>query len=115
MTEKEHYECRVFVSFLKKINCIYSKIANDSPNPRWRLYQSSEWLIGWVPDYIIILRCASGNRKLVFVEMKRKKGWVVSAKQKIWINALTDTWLSAYIANGAMEAIRFIQKQIAEN
>ena len=113
----EHDECIALVYYLKTIWCLYGKIASEIWTPSFNQIkrQKAEWLTWWIPDYIIILRCRSWKRKTIFLEMKRKKGWVVSAKQKIWINALTDTWLSAYIANGAMEAIRFIQKQIAEN
>ena len=79
------------------------------------MYQQAEWLTGWVPDYIIILRCKSGKKKLILLEMKRKKNWKISPRQKLRNKQLLEADINTYIANGAIEAVRYIQKIMIEN
>lgn len=61
------------------------------------------------PDLTIIL-----PNKLLFIEMKRKKGGQVSTYQKEWIKALNGVSESveAFVARGADEAIEIIKKAI---
>lgn len=117
MKENEHYECRLLVMYLKRIWCLFSKVANEiwTPSIKQKMFQKAEWLNGGVPDYIIILKCNSWNKKLVFIEMKRKKGWIVSDNQKIRNKRLLESWIEAHITKGAKEAIDIIQMIIANN
>lgn len=114
MKQLEHRECMVFSKYLKSINAIYSKIANEirTPSIKQRMYQKAEWLNSWLPDYVIIVRCCSWNKKLIFLEMKKQKGWVLSPTQKIRIKNLLDCWINAFVAKGAIEAIDYVQKVI---
>lgn len=113
----EHDECRIFVKFLKQIWCLYSKIANEirTPSIKQKMFQKAEWLEWWVPDYIIIVKCCSWKRKLVLLEMKRQKGWIISQKQMIRNQQLLEAWINTYIAKWAIDAIKYIQKIIAQN
>ena len=59
-----------------------------------------------VPDYLIIV-----NNNLLFVEMKREKGGVVSHEQKEWIEQLNKiAGVKAYVCRGAMEAINVVER-----
>jgi len=117
MIQSEHIECQMFSRYLKSINAIYTKVANEiwTPSIKQIMFQKSEGMNWGCPDYIIMIRCISWKRKLVLLEMKRKKGWVVSAKQKIRIDTLLECWINATVCKWAMEAIKYIQRIIAEN
>lgn len=113
----EHQECIIFAKFLKSINCLYTKTAQEIRTPSyWQIQkQKSEWLNSWLPDYVIIVRCCSGKRKLCLVEMKRQKGWVISESQKKRINQLLECWINATISHWAVSAISYIQWIIKNN
>lgn len=113
----EHEECVIFVKYLKTIKCLYSKIPLEVWTPSyWQIQkQKAEGLNSWLPDYVIIVRCCSWKKKIVFVEMKKQKGWVVSSSQKIRIDGLLECWINATVSRWAIEAIKYIQKIIAEN
>lgn len=57
-----------------------------------------------VPDMMIII-----NDKLVFIEMKRTKGGVVSEEQKEWIDSLSKCGINARVCKGFDEAKKFIE------
>lgn len=52
-----------------------------------------------VPDYLLII-----NGRLVFIELKRVVGGVVSAPQQAWLEALQSSGVQAFVCNGAREA-----------
>jgi len=58
-----------------------------------------------LPDLLIIV-----NDRLVFVEMKRTKGGVVSKEQKEWIEVLNNIGIPAQVCRGATAAINFIKE-----
>jgi len=58
-----------------------------------------------LPDLIAII-----NYNLVFIEMKRTKGGVLSQAQKDWIAALEDAGQTVWVCKGADEAIKKIQE-----
>ena len=47
--------------------------------------------------------------RLVFIEMKRKKGGVTSENQKKWIKTLNEAGIQAVVCKGCDEAIEFIE------
>lgn len=49
-----------------------------------------------------------GNR-LVFIEMKRKKGGVTSKNQKKWIKTLNEAGIQTVVCKGCDAAIEFIE------
>jgi hypothetical protein len=56
-----------------------------------------------------------GNGKSLYIEMKRKKGGVVSEEQKKWITWLNDNGYSAKVCHGADEAIEYVKNFIGGN
>lgn len=52
-----------------------------------------------VPDYLLII-----NHKLVFIELKRLSGGVVSGPQQAWLDTLHASGVQAFVCNGAREA-----------
>ena len=57
-----------------------------------------------IPDLFVII-----NNKLYGIEMKRRSGGVVSKSQKQWIKILNDSGVETIVANGADEAIEYIE------
>lgn len=84
-------------------------------NPLWnhlsktQAYKNvAEGVNGGLPDLVIILK----NKKLLFIEMKRRKWWVVSDKQKLWIKNLNEcNNVVARVARGCKEAIAIVQEE----
>jgi hypothetical protein len=52
------------------------------------------------------------NKRLVAIEMKRKKGGHTSENQKIWLEILNNAGVETVICNGCDEAIKFIEERI---
>jgi Holliday junction resolvase len=59
------------------------------------------------PDFVVVLK-----DKIVFIEMKRQKGGVVSDDQVEWIAAILSSGGYAAICKGADEAISYLGKLI---
>ncbi len=51
------------------------------------------------PDLFII-----GKKKIICIEMKRKKGGVVSPEQKVWLDTLEENGIDSFVAEGFDEA-----------
>ena len=69
-----------------------------------------------VPDFIILLNSWPKNNSLnflLFIELKKKKGGVVSLDQKTWIDGINSTRsAAAYVARGFDEAKRIVDNFI---
>jgi hypothetical protein len=67
-----------------------------------------------VPDLMIYDRPETVENGLVYVgaaiEMKRRKGGIVSAEQKIWIEGLAERGWKCKVALGADDAIQFLEE-----
>lgn len=59
-----------------------------------------------VPD--ICLPVPSGGYHGLYIELKRKKGGVISGNQKEWLQMLSEQGYLALVAHGADEAIKII-------
>ena len=59
------------------------------------------------PD--LMLPIASGDFHGLFIEMKRTKGGVTSADQRVWIDFLHQAGYAAVVCRGAAEAIKAIE------
>ena len=101
--EKE--ECKIFAQWLDVKGLRFSHIANESIN---KIEAMNKYRLGvrkGVPDYLIILP----SKNLLFIEMKRKKGSVVSQEQKDWLHDLNQIpSVQCEIAYGAEEAINIV-------
>jgi hypothetical protein len=63
-----------------------------------------------IPDLFVIIK-----NKLYGIEMKRRKGGVISLEQSSWIATLNRSGVPTIVARGADEAIEFINKTLAQS
>lgn len=101
-------EQKTLVQYLELKGLKYSAIGHDMYSTSWK-QKSRNKQIGvkrGLPDMLVIV-----NGHLLFIEMKRQKGGVVSDHQKSWIAALnneTGDCVQAFVARGADEAIQIV-------
>lgn len=63
-----------------------------------------------VPDHLVIVPCADGKKRTLYIEMKRQKDGTVSDNQFDWLKDLVDCdGVAAFVARGFDQA-----KQITE-
>lgn len=107
----EHQECAAFVQYLNLKNIKHTHINNEMWTKSWKQKMKAkvEGVSRGVPDYLILLK-----DKVVFIEMKRIKGGVVSSEQKEWIDELNKIGgnVKANICYGADQAINYIESLI---
>ena len=105
--KSEHYEQREFVSWFRKT---YPGVRIFAiPNGGWRsritaAKLKAEGASPGVPDLFI-------PAWLVWIEMKRSKGGVLSDKQKDWRQYLLSIGHTFILANGKEQAIEAIKEQ----
>jgi hypothetical protein len=106
----EYEEQVKFVQYLSLKGYKHTAIPNSTYTTSWNQKRRNKatGLNPGLPDLIAIV-----NDNLVWIEMKRKKGGVLSQAQKDWIEALERAGQTVYVCKGAEEAIEFI-KQIEE-
>ena len=106
----EYDEQKIFVKWLRdnKIKCAASGngyALNTQDNVHYMAKLVATGLSRGYPDIEVFL----GNGKSLYIEMKRKKGGVVSEAQKKWIDWLNDNGYSAKVCKGADEAIEYVR------
>jgi len=105
----EQQECEVFADYLRLKNIKFAHIANESGMrlPMGVIRKRARMGYGkGVPDYLIVVK-----NNLLFIEMKREKGGVVSPEQKEWIEILNRiNGVTAMVCRGAMEAINTVER-----
>ena len=102
----ETEEQKEFVRYLRDKELKHTSIPNSTFTKSWKQKSKNkaEGLNPGLPDLLIIV-----NNHLVFVEMKRVKGGVISEYQKSWIAALNKCEaVQAFVCKGAQEAIDLI-------
>lgn len=98
----------------------FSHVANETRTPSYNQKRKNTalWVKSGVPDYIIILPKRFTwlkKNKLIFIEMKRVKGWKVSPTQKLWLEALNQTeGVEAFVSNWFEEAKTIIKSFASE-
>lgn len=103
----EHEECMILVDFLDLMGLKYTHIPNETFTKSWNQKRKNKQagVKKGFPDYCII-----HQKGLVFLEMKRQKGGVVSPEQKDWLDCLNQCkGVSVAICKGSEEAIKFLQ------
>ena len=102
----ENQEAEAFADYLRAKKLLFSHIVNESQTKNWGAIMRAKRLgkARGVPDYMILV-----NNRIVFVELKRQKGSVVSPEQKNWIEQLRQCGAVAEICYGADEAITLIE------
>lgn len=106
----EYEECLVFVEYLELRGLLFTHIPAETFTKSWGIKMRNKRMgvRRGFPDYAI-----SYKDKLLFVEMKRKKGSVTSPEQNVWISRLDKVkGVSAIISFGADEAIAFVEEVI---
>lgn len=105
MIPTEFEEQKVFVEWLEAKGLKFSAIPNSTYTTSWNQKRKNKesGLRAGLPDLLIILPACKG---LLFIEMKRTKGGVISPEQQGWINELnTLDGVEAAVCKGAAEAI----------
>ena len=111
-TPLERHEQAAFVEWLELQGLLFTAIPNSTYTTSFAAKRRNheQGLRKGLPDLVIVIppeRAASGLGRVVFCELKRRKGGVVSLEQKNWIaslNAVGGT-VDAFVAHGADEAI----------
>ena len=112
----EDAEQETFVQWLELNGLLFSAIAQSTWTTSWnqKLKNNRTGLRRGVPDLIVIIpaeKSADDKPYLLFIEMKRAKGSVVSPQQKVWIEAINSVLaddVAAFVAHGANEAIKIV-------
>lgn len=122
-TPTEYQECVTLASYLQLLHnqgkvLEYAHIVNElslnrragqKPNMAYLNKRKAEGWRGGVPDYLVVLK-----NKVIFIEMKRQKGSVISDNQKSWLQALTKAGVKAKVCHGFEAAKEFINQQMEE-
>lgn len=118
----EHDECVALASYLQllvnqgKIR-EYGHLVNELKLNRRKgqrpnfAYLNSRKAEGWrpgVPDYLIVT-----ENDILFIEMKRSKGGVLSEHQERWIEAIREAGGKVFVCEGFEEAKEVIEREIA--
>jgi len=84
---------------------VYSHLPHEQYTNSRTIKKKNKWsgVRAGVPDYIIVIK-----DKVIFLELKRKVGGVVSADQKEWLLALDNKLTVSTVAKGFDEAKKFI-------
>ena len=109
MIPTEHDEAVVLSNWLRYNGIKFAKIPNETFTRSWNQKRKNkiEGVSAGVPDYLICLP----NKGLIFLELKRTKGGLVSEAQKEWINLLnTIDNVEAVVCKGAEESINLIKQ-----
>ena len=105
----EYEECLALVSYLQYLNIPFAHIHQEWWTTSWKQKNRAKALgvSPGVPDYMIVL-----PDKLLFIEMKRRKGGQVSEHQKKWIEILNNidnkNKIEAVVCKGFDEAKKII-------
>ncbi len=103
----EYEEQKLLVKYLELKGYKFSALPLDTFTKLWSVKMKNK-AIGvraGVPDLMIIVKS-----KLIFIELKRTKGGVVSEFQKDWLEKLNKcVGISAYVCRGYEEAKNIIE------
>ena len=110
----EIHECIALVEYLeilqsqKKI-LEFSHTANETYTKSWSQKRKNTQMgvKKGLPDYVVVT-----TKTLLFIEMKRVKGGVISPEQKSWIESLNSVGVVAQICAGFEEAKKIIDKHL---
>ena len=86
---------------------VYSHLPHEQYTNSRTIKKKNKWsgVRAGVPDYVIVV-----NGYVVFLELKRKIGGIVSADQKEWIAALDNKMTVSTVCKGFDEAKAFIDR-----
>lgn len=93
----------------------FSKIGQERIDPLERLTQARQWLVPWVPDFLIRLKnTKTGDRFTLWLEMKKEGKTKADPDQLPWLEDLGE-WAESWsvIASGSDHAIAIIETYLA--
>lgn len=113
----EYDEQCLLVEYLELKKLRFSKVAQETFTGNWGIVMKNKksGLRKGVPDMIIIIPSQDGQpfNKLLFIEMKKKKGSSVSQEQKEWQDDLNKCiGVKAFICYGFDEAKEIIDLEL---
>lgn len=118
-TPLESVEQKTLVAWLELQGLLFTAVPNSTYTTSWAVKRRNyeQGLRKGLPDLLIVIppeRATNGSGRVIFCEMKRVLGGVVSPEQRKWIAALNAVGgtVDAFIAHGADEAIEEIAKII---
>lgn len=107
---EEDAESFKFAGYLLKLQrkgliSVYTHVPNETYTTSWNQKRNNrlKGVRAGVPDYIVVIKGL-----VVFLEMKRIKGGVVSPEQKEWLAAVDNKITVSTVTNGYEEAKRYI-------
>lgn len=102
----EELEQMALVQYLELKGHKFTAIPNSTYTTSWKQKAKNKatGLRAGLPDLICIV-----NDNVVWIELKRTKGGVLSKHQKEWIKALEQAGQTVIVAKGAEQAIKFIE------
>lgn len=100
-----------FVNWLEQQGHTFTCVPNSTYTKSWnqKRLNTAMGLRAGFPDLIVI-----AANTFLCIEMKRKKGGVITEKQKDWHKALTSAGIPVKVCYGAEDAIQFV-KQIIQS
>lgn len=109
----EEIECRLladYLEILKKMGKVqaYTHTAQSTYTKSFR-QKARNKAMGvkpGLPDYIVVTK-----KNILFIEMKRVKGGVVSKHQKTWIEAIESVGGDAVVCRGFDEAKEYLESK----
>ncbi len=104
----EDSEQQTVVEYLQMLNIPHWHTPNNTWTKSWSQKMKNKRLgvSAGIPDLFF---CVAG--KVFGIEMKRKKGGVVSASQMRWIKTLNSHGIETIVSNGSGPAIKFINEK----
>ncbi len=109
----EAVEQAELVAWLELNDLKFSAIPNSTYTPSWNQKRKNhlQGLRPGLPDLLVIV-----DGHLLFIEMKRIKGGVISPEQKSWIDALNEIDnVEARVCKGFEEAKNFVTEVLLYN
>ena len=106
MIPTEEEEQVAVVEYMELRGHTYTHVPNSTFTKSWKVKTRNKRMgvRPGIPDLIAII-----HNNLVFIEMKRVKGGILSPAQKEWIAALEDAGQTVWVCRGASDAIKQIQ------
>lgn len=121
----EDVECEVFSNWLKLNNIPHAHIANESRSSSKsamirgaKLKRMGQSKGVWDYEIFIPIKGITGKvdcYQQVKIEMKRRKGGVISPEQKVWGKIYDLAGIPCKICKGADEAIKFVKNYLKED
>lgn len=116
-TPLESEEQERFCDYLRTNNILFTSTQNGAYLGSARFLRGKrlkdQGMCKGFPDLIIFAKNKSKTVDVLFIEMKRQKGGVVSEEQQKWIDDLSSKGYFVGVARGCESAIRILNKYLA--